>query len=262
MATIQYEFSRKTSMLSRQGGVPEMDVAGQVCQLCIGAYKYLSELWRKKQSDVMRFLQRARCWEYRQQPSIVCPDKAPPSSHGSIFYLVLCFTESGADLSWFFCGPPCRVRRGGRKRPVPKGIVYGKRKPTNQGVTQLKFQPSKRSVAEERAGCKLGGLRVVNENSTYKYYEIILVDPAPNAIRNDPRTNWICNPVHKLRGHTSEGKKIRRGRGHNNHKNRPSHRSTWKTNNSISLSVFTDHQLYVLFLSSGISSVWIYISEF
>ena len=53
-----------------------------------------------------------------------------------------------------------RVRRGGRKRPVPKGIVYGK--PTNQGVTQLKFQRSKRSVAEERAGRKLGGLRVVN----------------------------------------------------------------------------------------------------
>lgn len=53
-----------------------------------------------------------------------------------------------------------RVKRGGRKRPVPKGIVYGK--PTNQGVTQLKFQRSKRSVAEERAGRKLGGLKVLN----------------------------------------------------------------------------------------------------
>ncbi|RRT72660.1 hypothetical protein B296_00009444 [Ensete ventricosum] len=43
---------------------------------------YVSELWRKKQSDVMRFLQRVRCWEYRQLPSIVRvtrptrPDKA------------------------------------------------------------------------------------------------------------------------------------------------------------------------------------------
>lgn len=53
-----------------------------------------------------------------------------------------------------------RVRRGGRKRPVPKGIVYGK--PTNQGITQLKFQRNKRSVAEERAGRKLGGLKVLN----------------------------------------------------------------------------------------------------
>jgi len=29
----------------------------------MGAYKYLEELWRKKQSDVMRFLQRVRTWE-------------------------------------------------------------------------------------------------------------------------------------------------------------------------------------------------------
>ena len=53
-----------------------------------------------------------------------------------------------------------RVRCGGRKRPVPKGIVYGK--PKHQGITQLKFQRNKRSVAEERAGRKLGGLRVLN----------------------------------------------------------------------------------------------------
>merc|ERR1712093_892393 len=33
-----------------------------------------------------------------------------------------------------------RVRRGGRKRPVPKGATYGK--PTNQGVNQLKYQRS------------------------------------------------------------------------------------------------------------------------
>lgn len=29
------------------------------------AYKYLEELYRKKQSDVFRFLLRVRCWEYR-----------------------------------------------------------------------------------------------------------------------------------------------------------------------------------------------------
>ncbi|KAF2311690.1 hypothetical protein GH714_025989 [Hevea brasiliensis] len=114
----------------------------------------------------MRFLQRVRCWEYRQHPSIVRvthptrPDKAR------------------------------RLGYKAKQRPVPKGIVYGK--PTNQGVTQLKFQRSKRSVAEERAGRKLGGLKVLNsywlnEDSTYKYYEVILVDPAHNAIRNDPK---------------------------------------------------------------------------
>jgi ribosomal protein L15E len=145
------------------------DCASQLISDPMGAYKYVSELWRKKQSDVMRFLQRVRCWEYRQHPSIVRvtrptrPDKARrlgyKAKQGYVVYRVC-------------------VRRGGRKRPVPKGIVYGK--PTNQGVTQLKFQRSKSSVAEERAGRKLGGLRVLNsywlnEDSTYKYYEVILV---------------------------------------------------------------------------------------
>ncbi|KAF5204059.1 60S ribosomal protein L15 [Thalictrum thalictroides] len=116
----------------------------------MSAYKYMSELWRKKQSDVTRFLQAVRCWEYRQLPSIVCitrptrSDKACrlgyKAKQGYVIYLV-----------W--------VRRGGRKRPVPKGNVYGK--PTNQDITQLKFQKNKHSVAEERAGRKLGGLKVL-----------------------------------------------------------------------------------------------------
>lgn len=36
----------------------------------MGAYKYMEELWRHKQSDVMRFMLRVRAWEYRQLPSI------------------------------------------------------------------------------------------------------------------------------------------------------------------------------------------------
>lgn len=74
-----------------------------------GAYKYLSEVWRKKQSDTMRFLLRVRCWEYRQQRSIVrCtrptrPDKARmlgyKAKQGVLVYRI-------------------RLRRGGRKRSV------------------------------------------------------------------------------------------------------------------------------------------------
>ena len=41
-----------------------------------------------------------------------------------------------------------RVRRGGRKRPVPKGATYGK--PVHHGVNQLKFARSLQSVAEVR----------------------------------------------------------------------------------------------------------------
>ena len=103
----------------------------------MGAYKYLEELFKKKQSDLLRFLLRVRCWQYRQLNAIhrasrpMRPDKARrlgyKAKQGYVVYRV-------------------RVRRGGRKRPVPKGATYGK--PANQGVNQLKFQRSLRSVAE------------------------------------------------------------------------------------------------------------------
>ncbi len=168
-----------------------------VCFLYAGAYKYVEELWRKKQSDVLRFLLRVRCWEYRQLPGIVRitrptrPDKARRLGFKAkqVFFSPalpprLSFANTGMCCKIGDWESQClsrvssflkkrivpsvqgyvvyriRVRRGGRKRPVSKGIVYGK--PKNQGITQLKFQRNLRSVAEERAGRKLGGLRVLN----------------------------------------------------------------------------------------------------
>eukprot|EP00877_Chromochloris_zofingiensis_P002325 jgi/Chrzof1/12093/Cz06g21040.t1 len=77
------------------------------------------------------------------------------------------------------------------------------------------------------------------QDSTYKYFEVILIDPMHNAIRNDPRINWIVNPVHKhreLRGLTSAGKKYRglRGKGHNYHKAHPSKRAVYRKHQSPS----------------------------
>uniref|UniRef100_A0A7S0R772 Ribosomal protein L15 n=1 Tax=Chlamydomonas leiostraca TaxID=1034604 RepID=A0A7S0R772_9CHLO len=200
----------------------------------MGAYKYIEELWKKKQSDVLRFLLRIRCWEYRQLPGVIRltrpsrPDKA---------------RRMGYKAKQGYVVYRARVRRGGRKKPVHKGIVYGK--PASQGITQLKPTRNLRNVAEERVGRKCEGLRVlnsywVNEDSTYKYFEVILVDPAHAAIRNDPRINWIVNPVHKhreLRGLTSAGKTYRgmRAKGHAANKTRPSRRASWKKRNSLSL---------------------------
>ena len=135
-----------------------------------------------------------------------------------------------------------RVRRGGRKRPNPKGIVYGK--PATQGINQLKWERSLRSKAEERVGRRCGNLRVlnsywVNQDASYKFFEIILVDPNHAAIRNDPRVNWIVNPVHKhreLRGLTAAGRKSRgTGKGNKFKKLKPSRRAASKRMNIISL---------------------------
>jgi large subunit ribosomal protein L15e len=197
----------------------------------MGAYKYLEELWRRKQSDIMNFILRVRTWEFRQLPVIhrasrpSRPDKARKlgykAKNGYIIYRV-------------------RVRRGGRKRPVAKGIVTGK--PTSVGINQLKPTRNLRSVAEERVGRKIGGLRVLNsywvgQDGTHKFFEVIMVDPGHNAIRNDPRINWICQPVHKhreLRGLTSAGKSSRglRVKGHLNCKTRPSRRANYKRRNT------------------------------
>ncbi|CAI8029003.1 60S ribosomal protein L15 [Geodia barretti] len=200
----------------------------------MGAYKYLEELWRKKQSDLLRFLLRVRCWQYRQLTSVhravrpTRPDKARrlgyKAKQGYVIYRV-------------------RVRRGGRKRKVPAGHKRGK--PTNMGVTQLKFQRSLRSVAEERAGRYCGALRVLNsywvgQDSVFKFYEVILVDPQHKAIRRDPRINWLCNAVHKhreLRGLTSAGRKNRGlGRGHRHSKViGGSRHASWLRRNTLSL---------------------------
>lgn len=89
------------------------------------AYKYVEELWKKKQSDVLRFLLRVRCWEFRQLPSLCRvtrpsrPDKARrlgyKAKQGFVIYRV-------------------RVRRGGRKRPVHKVRAAARRTPACAGA--------------------------------------------------------------------------------------------------------------------------------
>lgn len=200
----------------------------------MGAYKYIEELYKKKQTDVMRFIMRVRAWEFRQlnvihrasRPSR--PDKARrlgyKAKQGIVVYRV-------------------RVRRGGRKKQVRKGQVMGK--PATHGVNQLKPVRSLRCIAEERVGRKCPNLRVlnsywINQDSTYKYFEVILVDPSHKAIRRDPRYNWICASTMKHRenrGLTAAGRKSRGiGKGHLYNKViGSSRRQNWKRRNTLSL---------------------------
>merc|ERR1711933_303066 len=92
-----------------------------------GAYKYLEELYKKKQSDLLRFLFRIRCWQLRHLAAIhrasrpTRPDKA---------------RRLGYKAKQGVCIYRVRVRRGGRKRQAAKGIVYGK--PVNCGINKFK----------------------------------------------------------------------------------------------------------------------------
>jgi len=200
----------------------------------MGAYKYIQELWKKKQSEVMQFVLRMRTWEYRQLPAVHrCAKSSRPEKARRLGYKA----KQGYVIY------RVKVRRGGRKRPAKKGVVHGK--PKQIGITGLKNAKNLRSMAEETVGRKVLALRVLNsywvgQDGIYKYYEVICIDPSHNAIRNDPKINWICNDVHKrreARGLTSAGRKHRglRVKGDRNNHKRPSVRASYKIRNRISL---------------------------
>ena len=201
----------------------------------MGAYKYMEEIWRHKQSDALRFLGRVRAWEYRQRPNILSLHR--PSRTDKAHRL-------GYKAKQGYLIVRAGVRRGGRKRQCHRGMVFGK--PKHQGINQLKFERNLQNVAEEKVGRRYSNMRVlnsywINQDATMKYYEIILVDPAHTKIRNDPRINWIVNPVHKhreMRGLTSAGRKARglRKKGHRaNGIKGGSYRAAWLNRNCMRL---------------------------
>lgn len=88
-------------------------------------------------------LTRLAGWDTR--PSKVSPWKRNQD-------LTQCHLLHWIKILWWFFLPTgyviyrIRVRRGGRKRPVPKGATYGK--PVHHGVNQIKFARSLQSTAE------------------------------------------------------------------------------------------------------------------
>merc|ERR1711865_484923 len=103
-----------------------------------GAYKYMEELWRHKQSDALRFLMRVRAWEYRQRPNILTCNR--PSRTDKAHRL-------GYKAKQGYVIVRAGVRRGGRKRQNHRGMVWGK--PKHQGINQLKFERNLQNVAEK-----------------------------------------------------------------------------------------------------------------
>merc|ERR1712142_1209171 len=200
----------------------------------MGAYKYMQEIYRKKQSDVLRFLLRIRAWQYRhlnkihRAPRPTRPEKARrlgyKAKQGYVIYRI-------------------RIRRGGRKRPVAKGCTYGK--PVTHGVNHLKSKRNHQAMAEAKCGRALSSLALLNsywiaQDATYKYYECIMVDRHHKAIRRDPSINWIVSFKHKhreCRGLTSAGKKGRGlGKGFRYEQTTGgSRRARWKKHNTMRL---------------------------
>eukprot|EP00917_Polyrhabdina_sp_WS-2016_P004409 GHVP01010062.1.p2 GENE.GHVP01010062.1~~GHVP01010062.1.p2 ORF type:complete len:203 (+),score=27.69 GHVP01010062.1:8-616(+) len=195
--------------------------------------KYIQELYKKKQSDVMRYILKLRCWEYRQRSEIetssssVRPEKARLLGYKKKLGYTICRV---------------RIRRGGRK--VNKK-ARAKGKPINHGIKKRKIKENLQALAEKKAGKFCSNLRLLNsywvaEDPTYKYYESILIDPQHNSIRNNKEINWICNGKHKhreSRGLTSAGRKHRGIAKKNKDHNLigGSRNACWKRKNTVRL---------------------------
>jgi len=195
----------------------------------------LREIHRKRQSDIMRYIMRLTIVEARQRD--VVHRKERPT-----------FLERARKLGYKakqgYVIYNVRIKKGDVVRSrYHNGNTRGKC--VNAGIHQIKSSLSNKTKAEQLAGQKCANLRVLNsymlgQDFMYKYYEVILVDPSHNAIRNDAKINWICNAVHKrreCRGLTSAGKKSRslgKGIKHNNTIG-GSVRAAWRRRNTVSL---------------------------
>jgi len=122
-----------------------------------------------------------------------------------------------------------RLLRGGRKRPRH---THG-RKSRKQHVRKV-LKMSYRWISEIRAERTYPNLEVLNsypigKDGKYYYFEVIMIDPSREEIKNDSVLRWIVkerNRNRAQRGLTSAGKKSRGLRSKNrNMKVRPSLRA-------------------------------------
>ena len=184
-------------------------------------YSFLAEQWKKPDTS-FNSPYKQRLIQWRKEGSFVRVEKPLRVDRAR---------SLGYKAKQGYIVVRARVRRGGLRKPS----IRGGRKPSKKGIAKITPAKSTQRIAEERTARRYPNLEVLNsywvgEDGKYHYYEGILVDPYHPAIQNDPKINWICNPVHKgrvFRGKTSAGQKGRglRNKGKGAEKVRPSIRA-------------------------------------
>lgn len=167
-------------------------------------YKYVANAWRGPKTREMKEVARQRRVSWRKQHAIVSVERPLRIDRARAL---------GYRAKQGFNVVRVRVRRGGLRRSRPSSA----RRQSHMGATRYTPAKSMRLIAEERAARKFPNLEALNsywvgEDGSYKWFEVILVDPNHPSIKNDPRINWIGGKKHSgrvFRGLTSAGKKIR-----------------------------------------------------
>ncbi len=151
----------------------------------MGMYKYVKENWKKPDAVVKKRLKRWRkegATKKIKRPTRI--DRARELGYKSKQGVVVART---------------RVKKGTRK----KRKISGGRRSARSGKKYPRDK-SKQRVAEERTTKKFPNLRVlgsywVGEDGKHKWFEVILVDPEHEAIKNDKDLKWICKDKEKDR---------------------------------------------------------------
>jgi large subunit ribosomal protein L15e len=168
------------------------------------SYKYITEAWEKPDKSYVKDLMWQRFIEWRKTPTILRIEKPTRLDRAR---------KLGYKAKQGFVIARIRIRRGGLKRPRPRSG----RTPRRMGSAKYKHGMSLKLIAEGRAARRFPNLEVLNsywvgEDGRFKWFEIIMVDPAHPSIKADKDINWICGKNHKgrvSRGLTSSGKKVR-----------------------------------------------------
>ncbi|MDO8622716.1 MAG: 50S ribosomal protein L15e [archaeon] len=164
-----------------------------------GMYHYIKQAWKNPDPKVLR----ERMIEWRESNAVVRVDKPLRLDRAR---------NLGYKDKKGFVIARIRINRGGRKKsPIKKG-----RRSKRQSVRKI-LKMNYKWVAEQRVARKFKNLEVLNsyqigKDGKHYFFEIILVDPGRNEIKNDKTMNWICNPHNQGRvfhGLTSSGKKSR-----------------------------------------------------
>jgi len=169
-----------------------------------GLYQNIRELW-KKPKQLIKEETRSRLMQWRRDPrfkKIKRPTRLDRARN------------LGYKAKKGFVIVRGRLTRGGRNRPL-----YGRRgrKPSKSGVTGFTSSKSLQWIMEERVQKKYPNLEVlgsyeVGRDGKYKWFEVILVDPAVSEIKKDKNLKWIASGKNKrrvLRGLTHSGKRGR-----------------------------------------------------
>jgi large subunit ribosomal protein L15e len=184
------------------------------------AYKYIAKAWKKPNETFVKELMWQRAITWRKQDSIVRIERPTRLDRArNLGYKA----KQGIVLA------RVRVRRSGFRKTRPTGGRRQKR----LGVNKIKLSKNMRLIAEERAARKFPNLEVLNsywvwEDGRFKWYEIIMVDPA--ILPDHPIADQTGRA---FRGITSAGREVRglRNRGLGAEKFRPSRNAVVKRRN-------------------------------